>query len=477
MKRIAIFLSLLIAACTSPVYPGIDNPVRNPNTDTDKAIIAYIDQRLAEEYYWLDEVAEKSYLFERDYTKWSDYLNNSLNVLETNMDDGYVKSNGQRSFYSYITELQSSTRVATQTSGFGIMLHYTILVGNGGNNYYYFIIDHVYPDSPADKAGVKRGDMITMVDKKNITSSNYSGHFTAIQNNTKQSIKLTLQRQTTKESFDVSLDKGSYYPSPVAYYEVIEVEDRKIGYLAYTSFVKEYDEELVAALQTLADQGAEEVVLDLRINRGGSVYSSATLCSALMPATMEGMMLCNLVRNPNNKKTQQSTTFNLKDTGKIFGLNSLTVICSGYSASASELVVMGLRGLDVPVKLIGSQTEGKNCGMDVTRVTISNKYLEFAPITFMCFNAKGSGDWGDGLSPDIDLKDEGNKYGLHDANYPMPRADWGDLHHDIALAVAVAEITGKPITATRSVEAMVSSAVLTLENPVLGMRLYEEERE
>ena len=474
MKRIAIFLSLLFAACTSPSYPGIDSPTYSPNSQTDKDIIAYIDQRLEEEYYWLDEVVEKSHLFDREYKKWNDYLPASLNILTTNVDDGSVKSNGQRSFYSYISEYQASTRATT--NGFGILLHYTILVGNGENNYYYFIVDHVYPGSPADEAGIKRGDMITMINGGYITSGNYSSHFTAIQNSTKQSLKLKLQRQTTKESFTKEISKAQYDASPVAHHEVLDIDGKKIGYLVYTSFDKEYDEELCSALQELAAEGADEVILDLRINRGGSVNSAAVLCSALMPATMEGKTLCTLMRNPNNKKIQQSTTFNLKDTGAILNLSRLTVLCSNYSASASELVIMGLRGLDVPILLIGSQTEGKNCGMDVTRVKIADKNLEFAPITFMCFNAKGDGDWGEGITPDVNLKEEDNKHGLHDANYPMPRADWGDEHYDIALAVALAEITGKQIStsATRSTSLDYYPSTLGIECPVEGIRLYHE---
>ena len=471
MRRLTLFFALLFAACANP-YPGIDSPVQQPNSSADKDIIAYIDQRLVEEYYWLDEVEQKSHLFDREYTKWNKYLDASLSKLQTNMDDGSVKSNGERSFYSYITEI-GSTRAAT--TGFGILLHYTILVGNGEKNYYYFIIDHVYPDSPADKAGIKRGDMITMVNKGYITSNNYSGYFTSIQSNTKASLTLTLQRQTTRESFTVELSKAQYDASPVAHHEVLEVDGVKIGYLAYNSFDKDYDEQLLNALRELAADGAEEVVLDLRINRGGSVNSAAVLCSALMPAAMEGQTLCNLVRNPNNKRTTQSTTFNLTDAGAIFSLPRLTVLCSHYSASASELVVMGLRGLDVPVALIGSQTEGKNCGMDVTRKVVGGKSLEFAPITFMCFNAKGDGDWGEGIAPDVNLKED-NEYGVKDANYPMPRADWGDAENDIALAVALAKITGKQISTSTTRSAVVDQyhETLGVECPVEGIRLYHD---
>ena len=78
MKRLTLFFALLMVACTTPSYPGIDNPTRKPNSLLDKDIIAYIDQRLGQEYYWLDEVEQKSHLFDREYCTWNEYLANSL---------------------------------------------------------------------------------------------------------------------------------------------------------------------------------------------------------------------------------------------------------------------------------------------------------------------------------------------------------------------------------------------------------------
>jgi C-terminal processing protease CtpA/Prc len=475
MRYIYLFALLLVASCTQNRYSSIDHPSTiSPNSQLDRDIIAYIDQRLEEEYYWLDEVNERGYMFERDTKKWSEYLPSALSMLRTNGDDGYIKSNGQRAFYSYIREYEPTTRATTL--GFGIMLHYTILSSGSQDNTYYFVVDHVYPSSPAAEAGIERGDLITMVNDGYITSNNYSTLFNSIQANTKQSVTLALYRQTTKESREVELTKGQYDKSPVAHSEVIEVANMKIGYLVYTGFEGEYDEVLLDALREFAADGVQEVILDLRVNGGGSVNSAVKLCSALMPQSLEGGTLCTLVRNPNNKRMAESSTFTLAETGAILSLDDLTVICSGYSASASELVIMGLRGLDVPVKLIGSQTEGKNCGMDVTRKSIGSKSLEFAPITFMCFNAKGVGDWGEGIIPDIDLSSESNSLGVYDANYPMPRTAWGDMHYDIALAAALSHVTGKPLSqATRSETHFESFDSRYIDCPIEGIRVLVEE--
>ena len=469
MKRVLYILVLLAVACTQPGYPDIDNPQQGGSAN-DRKIIDYIDQRLSQEYYWLDEVEEKQSRFNRNL-KWENYLDASLAMLTTNSDDGYINSKGQRVFYSYIRKSNSTTRATV--AGFGIGLHYTIAVIDSENQHYGFVVEKVYPDSPAERAGVLRGDVITMIGNSYINPSNYATRFNSIEQNTASSLELKLRRQSDNTTHDVELTKASYSETPVIYSDVIEVENQKIGYLAYTSFVGEYDEELLNAIREIKAQGATDLVLDLRCNSGGSVLSAVKLCSALLPIDYEGRVLCHLERNKRNTVVQKQADYLVENSGEILRLERLYVICSDYTASASELVVMGLRGMDFPVMLIGSQTEGKNCGMDVTTRTISNTTVEFAPITFMCFNAKGNGDWGEGIVPDIDLTSEDNEYGVCDKNYPLPRTTWGDYQHDIALATALAKLTGKSLTqpATRSSVAIEASDI-SLPREVEGMRVY-----
>lgn len=469
IKRVLYILVLLAVACTQPGYPDIDNPQQGGSAN-DRKIIDYIDQRLSQEYYWLDEVEEKQSRFNRNL-KWENYLDASLAMLTTNSDDGYINGKGQRVFYSYIRKSNSTTRATVE--GFGIGLHYTIAVIDSENQHYGFVVEKVYPDSPAERAGVLRGDVITMIGNSYINPSNYATRFNSIEQNTASSLELKLRRQSDNTTHDVELTKASYSETPVIYSDVIEVDNQKIGYLAYTSFVGEYDEELLNAIREIKAQGATDLVLDLRCNSGGSVLSAVKLCSALLPIDYEGMVLCHLERNKRNTVVQKQADYLVENSGQILRLERLYVICSDYTASASELVVMGLRGLDFPVMLIGSQTEGKNCGMDVTTRTISNTTVEFAPITFMCFNAKGNGDWGEGIVPDIDLTSEDNEYGVCDKNYPLPRTTWGDYQHDIALATALAKLTGKSLTqpTTRS-GATIEASDIVIPREAEGIRVY-----
>ena len=472
MRIVALLIAMLMVACASPSYPGIDNPTPGGGPDNQN-IIAYIDQRLEEEYYWLDEVLIKGGSFNR-HMAWDGYLPAALARLTTNSDDGYIKSNGQRAFYSYIRKSNDTTRATEE--GFGIALHYTIAVIDKDNGHYGFIVESIFPASPAEAAGMRRGDIITMVDGNSITHSNYSTLFNKIQNNGSQSLRMHYRRQTDGQSYAATLERAAYSPTTVIHSSILDIEgfNKRIGYLAYTSFERDYDEELIAALEHMAQEGVEELILDLRCNGGGALSSAVMLTSALLPADYEGKMLCCVRRNPKNTISETESTFLLNNTGSALNLRRLTVICSGYSASASELIIMGLRGLDIPVMLIGTTTEGKNCGMDVTRRKIGNTYYEYAPITFMCFNAKGFGEWGEGITPDIVLTED-NAYGVKDSNYPLPRCPWGDLNNDIALKVAVSHITGTPVASTRHTEAYAPAATIEIERQQQGICIYAEE--
>ncbi len=470
MKRIAIFLTLLVAACTTPYYPGVDHPGTTQNGQTDRDIIAYIDQRLADEYYWLDEVAQKSHLFDREHLKWDEYLGASLSRLTTNDDDGYINASGRRVYYSYIRKVPNATRA--EVRGFGIDLHTTI-VWYKADESYGFLVENIVPGSVAEKADIRRGDLVVKVNGSYITSQNYVSLFNQLQvNGNLSKVDLQLCRRLGDsgdvELFDLALTAETYTENTVAYSEIIE-GTKRVGYLVYTGFETHSDDALMDVLRQFDEAGISEVIVDLRTNGGGAVNSAVKFASALLPASYEGAVLCEVKRNPLNKRGSVSQPFTLTASEFNLDLDHLTIITSGQSASASELMIAGLRGLDIPVTVVGSTTNGKNCGMDVTYRTIGTTYLEYAPITFMCLNAKGESDWGDGIKPDVDVK-------ALDETYPLPLAPWGS-RYDVALMSAL-ESVGCRVIEPKAVthrERLVASA--SIAEPVVGMRLYPESAE
>ncbi len=504
-------------------------------------VVKWVDQRLQDEYYWLDEYKEKLNTF--DYTlAYDKFLSTSLLSMTTNMEDGYVVK-GTRYLYSYITQ-ESATRADDDRmeNSFGILIAGRYF--GGSNNTAIFVVEHVYPGSPAANAGLKRGDTITKVDNATIPepTSNLQQYYTLRNKLESGTGSITIEgetydKQTQKDIvYRKTLTAADYLPSPVAHYTVLEFDEavakvinpdgKKIGYLSYLGFESEYDAELIEAMEYLAAKGITDLILDLRVNGGGSVNTSTMLGSMLLSEEYVGKTYATLKRNPKNKlfpaeylnddclitKNGLGDEFKNKDLPNL-DLPELWVIASNSTASASEMVIKGLEGLDVPVHIVGKTTNGKNCGMDVMEKTFGSYIYTYAPITFMNFNAKGDNDYADGIKPQVNFDDYYNESNIQSSYqtyqcyvFPMPMNEWAEMNFtpsenggisisgDFALCETVLRIGGRTMLksgtsaalqfkptemmTTRAAEAkMVYDANIIPQNRAYGATLTEAERE
>lgn len=436
-------------------------------------VVQWVDERLQQEYYWLDEYNEKRNTF--DFTlSYDKYLSQTLLSLTTNIDDGGYDSKGNRYVYSYIQKISgggtSSGTRATSVSGYGLFLASTVWLLEENGSRYGFAVEHVYPGSSAEAAGIRRGDIIGQVKGNDITSSNLNDYWYDLQYGDMGTI--TVQRidgtNSSVEPSTVSLSVGYYQENPVAYSGLITLPEavadsgKKIGYLSYLSFDADYDTELIDALRKLGEEGITDLILDLRVNGGGSVNSSILLASSILGSSYEGKIYATLDRHEKNKYDDsvcKLVTHNGTTALPSLNMPALWVIASNGTASASEMVIVGLDGLDVPVTVVGARTEGKNCGMDVIEKTFGSTTYSYAPITFLNLNAKGFNDYGEGIEPDIDINSYMSKSSREEIQYfartfPMPTGDWGVTKKDLALFETVMQICGKSVLDTEQSAAM-----------------------
>lgn len=436
-------------------------------------VVQWVDERLQQEYYWLDEYNAKHNSF--DFTLSADrFLSQSLLSLTTNIDDGGYDSKGNRYVYSYIQKISgggtSSGTRATSVSGYGLFLASTVWLLEENGSRYGFAVEHVYPGSSAEAAGIRRGDIIGQVKGNDITSSNLNDYWYDLQYGDMGTI--TVQRidgtNSSVEPSTVSLSVGYYQENPVAYSGLITLPEavadsgKKIGYLSYLSFDADYDTELIDALRKLGEEGITDLILDLRVNGGGSVNSSILLASSILGSSYEGKIYATLDRHEKNKYDDsvcKLVTHNGTTALPSLNMPALWVIASNGTASASEMVIVGLDGLDVPVTVVGARTEGKNCGMDVIEKTFGSTTYSYAPITFLNLNAKGFNDYGEGIEPDIDINSYMSKSSREEIQYfartfPMPTGDWGVTKKDLALFETVMQICGKSVLDTEQSAAM-----------------------
>ena len=147
-------------------------------------------------------------------------------------------------------------------------------------------------------------------------------------------------------------------------------------------------------------------------------------------------------------------------------LISLFVITSYGTASAAELVITSLRGIDFPVYVVGGKTEGKNVGMTTTVTEYKGRQFQFSPITFRLSNAKGFGDYPDGIDPDVVLDNQGaTSEGDVDNMFPYSFGDWGSYHFNTALSAVCTSILG---TQPASIQTKSATAIDASELKPIG---------
>lgn len=446
--------------------------------DDTSAMSAYLNQymhnRLVNEYLWADEYSKLEIDMEVPYDK---FLYTHLTKLgDTNIEDGgyyrdYSSSAGERYIYSYISEIATTKTVPTKageltsTLGLGIGPLFAS-VYEEGTNYIGLTVGYVYPGSPAEAAGLRRGDTIYQVGGNRITKSNYQSLMNELFYTKTGSYSLAYARYVANDAeqrYDLVQDNvanitaGTYGYNPILFAAILTNSDVEgddtapfnIGYMASESFDSSAQEVLEYQIQQFIDAGITELILDLRYNVGGEVQQSRYLSSSIVGRAYDDQIFFKAEFN-DGKREEWKFLSGPSESDKLgkapaMNLKRLWVIMSENTASASELVIAGLRGVDFPVTLIGSQSEGKNVGMVVTQEVYNGRRFEFAPITYRGLNAKNEYGPKDGFEPD-----PGNLLNNQNSNYrddvdnmfPYAFGDWGNFDFNIALYCCFCDIIG-----------------------------------
>ncbi len=241
----------------------------------------------------------------------------------------------------------------------------------------YALVLYTFADSPAARAGLKRGDVILTLDGQEINTDNYQ---TLVSEKLYGGGKVTLGLSGGQS---VALQAVQMYENPVQTVRTLDVEGKKVGYLHFTGFTLDACRDLEETFRQFCADGIEELVLDLRYNGGGYTQTGAVLASMLAPLeeVNSGSIFTREVYNKTLAESEafkdQLTTpfapeFELSASAdgssyKVYpsqvnpGVRKLWVITTDNTASASEALICGLKPY-MDVTLVGEQTYGKFCG-------------------------------------------------------------------------------------------------------------------
>ena len=207
----------------------------------------------------------------------------------------------------------------------------------------------VVPRSPAAKGGVLPGDRIRALNDTVVDGLDLRAIELRLAGEKGSRVRLRMERGSRFEpdSFRVTLKRGEIERREVS---GVRKLDATTGYLRLDEFMGEASKEVHDALRRLKGQGAQQVILDLRGNPGGSVIAAVEIASEFLPKGA-------VVFRTKGRKRDVDTTFVTKRDGPFRGVPLIVLINEG-SASASEALAGSLQDHDRAL-IIGRRSFGK----------------------------------------------------------------------------------------------------------------------
>jgi carboxyl-terminal processing protease len=208
-------------------------------------------------------------------------------------------------------------------------------------------ISDPYQGSPAERAGLRAGDIIKEVDGRNVAGKSTSEISPMMKGAVGSSVKLTVERPYTREKITVTLVREKIRFPNVPYFSMLPDGS---GYIRLSGFTEGAGREVKEALVSLKEKGAKSIVLDLRSNPGGLLIEAVEVMNLFVPKGQE-------IVTTKGKSRQWEATYSCRYDPVDTEIPVAVLVNSG-SASASEIVAGAMQDLDRGV-IIGQRTFGK----------------------------------------------------------------------------------------------------------------------
>ena len=231
------------------------------------------------------------------------------------------------------------------------------------------VIDEPYEGMPADKAGLRKGDIILAIDDSSMVDKNVSYVSSHLRGDPGSSFILKILRPTTGKKMQMKITRKTIQTPSVPYYGL---QPNGIGYLNLRQFTEDCAKEVRNAIIEMKEKGMKGLVFDLRGNGGGSESEAVQIVNLFVP---KGQLIVS-----NRGKLKRSNIDYITKSEPLDTVMPVVVLVSESTASASEITSGALQDLDRAV-ILGTRTYGK--GLVQTSVDLpyngslkltSNKY-------------------------------------------------------------------------------------------------------
>ncbi len=264
-------------------------------------------------------------------------------------------------------------------------------------------LGEIFPNSPAQEAGLKKGDWIIRVDGKYTRNRSLEDTVALIKGASGTTVDLTIMREGIEDFIEVEVERREVPTQTISY----EKKDDGIAYIR----IKEFDAVTIDQFaEALAEANADEMkglVLDLRDNPGGNLNAVLEVARRILPKGL-------IVYTEDKDGTRMDYTCDGEHELKV----PLAVLVNGQSASSSEILAGAIKDFGKG-RLIGTKTFGKG---------IVQKYLSISDgstlktTTSKYYTPNGNNIHGIGIEPDETLELDYESYYTKGEDNQLERA-------------------------------------------------------
>lgn len=427
IKKIIPYFVIALAMSLGYACNNDDDVPPPVDPSSNEAANRWISAVMNEVYFWLDDIRTPI----ADTSDPEDYFESLLNRPTDRFS----------AIFPDYDELIGSLTGVTLEAGY----EFTLFRAAPGSDDVIAEISYVKKMSPASSAGLVRGDIITQINGTTLTVDNFRDLLGQIDQ------PHTITYRSFNETADAYEDRGELSLTPVQLVEnpnfldtVFTIDNEKIGYVVYHYFnpgpaigATAYDDEMDEIFGSFRSAGINHLIIDFRYNGGGFVSSAINLASLVAPGVTDQDVFSKtryndfLMQFEELQNVQNFFRTKAQNLGNSLSGNRVYILTSERTASASELIINGLRPY-MDVFIIGDQTTGKNVGSIPfeDEDNPSNSY-GILPIVTQSLNSLDESDYSEGFTPNI--------IALERTERLLPLGDVNEL----LLRTAIQQITGE----------------------------------
>ena len=289
------------------------------------------------------EVAKNLEVFNSIYKHLDLLYVDTLNAKEVvgNAINGMLRSlDPYTVYYSEDKTNELRTMLTGKYAGIGSIIRWNSQISNS-------VIEEPYEGMPAAEAGLRKGDVILSIDGESMKGKDNAYVSDHLRGDAGTTFELKIRRPSTGKEMRFKITRRSIQMPAVPYYGV---QQGGIGYIKLNEFTENSAKIVRNAFIDMRHQQIKGLILDLRINGGGSELEAANLVNLFVPKGVTVVSNRGKLKRANH---DYKTTSEPIDT-----VIPIVVMVNGNSASSAEIVTGALQDMDRAV-VLGTKTYGK----------------------------------------------------------------------------------------------------------------------